>query len=231
VFDLYSRQGLLIPDDYSVVHMPFAHAKVYNFFDYSRLLEQAFDLKLPPGNGDAGLHDGAYGTTNRVELSRIERKVLKGLTKNPDLLDSSISKRIDVTRQSVTKMRKRFQDLDLFFTIRVPNLELLGFELLAFVHTQYRPTSSLKDRAGSLSKIYDDLPIIFKADTDSEGVELVAARNYRDYEAYFGNLVNNLRANGAIDRDPRAMLFTFDDYIAIKNHVYSPGLTRTIEQD
>jgi DNA-binding MarR family transcriptional regulator len=231
VFDLYSRNGLLIPGVQQVVHFPFDQTKMYNFFDYSALLENAFDVQLPPRESDRLVHDGEVGSVTSVKLSRIERKVLKGLVQNPDLLDSNISKRIDVTRQSVTKMRKRFEDLDLFHALRIPNLELLGFEVLALVHTQYRPTSTIKDRAGPLKAIYDLLPIVFKAETDNQGVELVATRDYREFDEYMSLKVSHLRAEGVIDRDPRVFTFTFPSFQAVKNHVYSSGLTRIIEQE
>ena len=231
VLEIYSRNGLLVHGDHRSVHLPFDQTKIYNFFDYSNLLEQTFELRLPPREEDANLHDGKYGTIQSHKLSRIERKVLRGLIQNPDLLDSSISKRIDVTRQSVTKMRKRFSDLDLFFTLRAPNLELLGFEMMALVHTTYTPTSTVKARSSALADMYDQIPIVFKADSDREGIELVATRSYRDFETYLNRRTTSLREQEAIEVDPKVLLFTYDDFIAVKNHVYSPGLTRVVEQD
>jgi DNA-binding MarR family transcriptional regulator len=231
VFDLYSQHNFLIPGEHQVVHMPFDQMKVYNFFDYSVLLERAFEEQLPARETDRHVHDGEFGRVHTVKLSRIERKVLRGLVQNPDLLDSNISKRIDVTRQSVTKMRKRFQDLDLFFTLRIPNLEMLGFEIMALVHTTYRPNSTMRQRADPLKRIYDELPILFKAETDREGIELVATRDFREFEAYLNTKVTHLREQSAIDHNPTVLPFTYDDFLAIKNHVYGPGLTRIVERD
>jgi len=231
VFDLYSRNGFLIPDEHQVVHFPFDRSKIYNFFDYSSLLEKSFDLQLPPREADRHIHDGEFGTIRSAKMSRIERKVLRGLVQNPDLLDSNISKRIDVTRQSVTKMRKGFEDLDLFHALRVPNLEMLGFGVLALVHTRYRPTSTVKDRARPLKAIYDQMPVLFKAETNKDGVELVATRDYQEFDDYLNLKVSHLRKEDAIDRDPKVFPFTFPNFQAIKNHVYTPGLTRTTEQD
>ena len=228
---LYSRHGLLVPGSDGTVHLPFDQTKVYNFFDCSVLLEQVFDIHLPKRPDDAQLHDGEFTASQSHKLSRIERKVLRGLIQNPDLLDSSISKRIDVTRQSVTKMRKRFSDLDLFFTLRIPNLELLGFEMMALVHTVYRPTSTVMDRAEGLAEVFDRLPLVFKADTDREGVELVATRSYRELETYNNLRSGHLWSQGSIEREPTMLQFTFDDFIAAKNHVYTPLLSRMVEQD
>ncbi|MCJ2540497.1 MAG: hypothetical protein LN414_04425, partial [Candidatus Thermoplasmatota archaeon] len=143
----------------------------------------------------------------------------------------NISKRIDVTRQSVTKMRKRFEDLDLFHALRIPNLTMLDFEVLALIHTTYRPTSTVKERAGPLKDIYGRLPILFKAETDKEGIELVATRNYGEFDEYMNLKVSHLRGEGVIDHDPEVLTFTFPSFQAVKNHVYSPGLTRITEQD
>ncbi len=231
VFDLYSRNGFLIPGEHRMAHFPFDQTKMYNFFDYSVLLEGAFDLQLPPREADRRIHDGEFGAVRSLKLSRIERKVLRGLVRNPDLLDSNISKRIDVTRQSVTKMRKRFEDLDLFKALRIPNLEMLDFQVLALVHTRYRPTSTVMDRSGPLKEVYDLMPVVFKAETNKEGVELVATRTFQEFDDYLNLKVAHLRRAGAIDQDPLVFPFTFPNFQAIKNHIYSPGLTRITEQD
>ena len=231
MMDLYSRSGLLVPGEHRAVHLPFDQTKVYNFFDCTDLLERSFGFQLPAREEDRLVHDGEFGTVGNVKLSRIERKVLRGLIQNPDLLDSNISKRIDVTRQSVTKMRKRFEDLDLFFTLRIPNLEMLGFEILGLVHTRYGPSSTVRERAGPLKEVYDGMPVLFKADTDREGVEIVATRDFREFDEFMNLKVRHLRETRAIETDPVALTFNLPELLTIKNHVYTPGLTRMTEQE
>ncbi len=231
VIDLYSRSGMLIPGQQRTCHFPFDRTKVYNFFDHSALLERAFDIQLPVRDEDHQVHDGKFGQIKTVKLSRIERKVLRGLVSNPDLLDSNISKRIDVTRQSVTKMRKRFEGLDLFRALRIPNLEMLGFQVMALVHTRYHPTSTVKGRASSLKAVYSEMPIIFQAENDAEGIELVATHDFKEFDDYMNLKVSHLRSEGAIVRDPVAYPFTFSNFQAVKNHVYSPVLAKITEQD
>jgi DNA-binding MarR family transcriptional regulator len=229
--DLYYSNGLLIPGEFRAVHFPFDRTKVYNYFDHSGLLEKAFEVQLPAREEDVQVHDGEFGEVRAVKLSRIERKVLRGLVQNPDLLDSNISKRIDVTRQSVTKMRKRFEDLDLFHSLRIPNLHMLGFDALAMVHTRYRPTSTVRSRAASLKTVYNDMPVILKLDTDSEGIELVACKDLQELDDYMNLKVSHLRGEGDIDEDPVAYAFTLSNFQAVKNHVYSPGLARITEHE
>ena len=84
---------------------------------------------------------------------------------------------------------------------------------------------------GPLAEIYPDLPIVFKADTNQEGVEIVATRSYSDFERYFDTLVTFLRQHDAIERDPVVLLFTFAEFETVKNHVYTPGLSRVVDQD
>ena len=62
VLNLYSNHGFLIPGEYDIIHLPFDQTKIYNFFDHSRVLEQAFEMTLP-GDDDAGdVHDGTFGS-------------------------------------------------------------------------------------------------------------------------------------------------------------------------
>ena len=227
---LYSQHQLLVPDMYSVVLFPFDSTRVVSFFDHSHLLEQAFGITLPPREDEAKALDSKPEPVTEVPLSRIEAKVLKGLIFNPDLLDSNIAKIIDVTRQSVTKMRKKFQEHDLFFTVRIPNLRLLGFELVAFIHTSYVPGSTLASRLDSLAGVYPSLPIMFKAEGGMDGVEIVATRNYKEFAAYYDSLVGRLRQQHAIAREPTVLLFTLDEFQTVKNHVYTPCLSRVVDR-
>jgi hypothetical protein len=128
-------------------------------------------------------------------------------------------------------MRKRFEDLDLFHYLRVPNLEMLGFGVLALVHARYHPTSTMRDRAPSLKAIYGQMPVIFKVETDSEGMELVATHDFKEFDDFMDLKVSHLRDEGSIERDPVAYPFTFTNFQAVKNHVYSPGLAKITEQD
>jgi DNA-binding MarR family transcriptional regulator len=226
VLRLYSQNKLLVPDMYNVVLFPFDSTRVLNFFDYSQLLERSFGMDLPPRD------DGGTGFegVSTVALSPIEAKVLKGLIFNPDLLDSNIAKVIDVTRQTVTKMRKKFTEQDLFFTVRVPNLRLLGFELVAFIHTTYLPSSTLESRLEAAATTLGTLPLVFKAEGGLDGVEIVATRGYREFAAYYDALDARLRDARAIGREPTVLLFTLEEFQTVKNHVYTPCLSRVVDR-
>lgn len=230
VFRLYSQSRLLVPDMYHVVLFPFDSTRVMSFFDHSQLLEQAFGMTLPARKESDGVAGPGPGGKGQVELTPIEAKVLKGLVFNPDLLDSNIAKVIDVTRQTVTKMRKKFTEEDLFFTLRVPNLKLLGFEIIAFIHTMYLPGSSPDQRLEAFSSTLPTLPIVFKAEGSLDGVEIVATRNYKEFAAYYDALDSGLRETHAIGKEPTVLLFTIDEFMTVKNHVYTPCLSRIVDR-
>ena len=232
VLRLYSQNRLLVPDMYNVVLFPFDSTRVLNFFDYSQLLERAFGVDLPPREegGRRAVGGTGFEGVSTVALSPIEAKVLKGLIFNPDLLDSNIAKVIDVTRQTVTKMRKKFTEEDLFFTVRVPNLRLLGFELVAFVHTTYLPSSTLESRLEAVAPTLSTLPLVFKAEGGLDGVEIVATRGYREFAAYYDALDARLREARAIGKEPTVLLFTLEEFQTVKNHVYTPCLSRVVDR-
>jgi DNA-binding MarR family transcriptional regulator len=231
MFRLYSEYDFMVPEKPKVVLFPFGQSKILNFFDYSSVLERAFGISLPDRPVEESLGKKELVPSSRVEMSRIELKVLRGLIDNPDLLDSNIAKRIDVTRQSVTKMRKKFQDNDMFFTIRIPNLGLLGFEILAFIHTEYLPNNTMKERSKLFTDIYSETPVIMKIEGDLDGVEIVATENYPAFSDYYNAMATRLRERNYISKDPTVLLFTFDELVSIKNHVYTPALSRVTEPE
>ncbi|MEM2899572.1 MAG: hypothetical protein QXT63_02165 [Thermoplasmata archaeon] len=160
-------------------------------------------------------------------FTKIQKKVFHGLVYYPDTLDNRIARKIGVTRQSVTKMRKRFESEGLLKSIRVANLKSLGFEILVLIHVKYNPKSPTAKR-NDVKKIWEELPIFFNVSTTLEGVMLAAAKNYRDYQQFMNKLIKFYKENEIIKEEPVTYLFAIEDMEMLKYHVYVPLVKKVL---
>jgi len=226
---VYSESEFLLSEGYEAIHFPFALSRVSNFFDCSELLARDFGLpeaegRRPPREERRDTFEGARA----VELSRIEKKVYRGLIANPDMHDSSVAKQIDVTRQTVTKMRRHFEALGLLKLVRIPNLAAMGYQVLAVLHQRYRSNQVLESRLPVEAPFYDKQPVIFRVSADSEAVEVLAYHQFQDYVDSMNAIAKFSREQRFIEREPDAFVFSVQDLFAIKNHVYDRAVERVL---
>ena len=228
-FRVYSESEFLLSEGYEAVHFPFAQSRVSNFFDGSSML--ARDFQLEDGEAKKPAKEAAREFAVRspeVVLSRIEKKVLRGLVANPDLHDSSVAKQIDVTRQTVTKMRKSFESLGLIRTVRIPNLQMLGYEVLCLLHQRYRPSQTLEVRGQLEEAFYDKLPVVFRVAGDMEAIELLAFHNFKHHVEAMVAISRFNREQRFVAREPTALTFAIRDLFPIKNHIYDRAVDRVL---
>jgi DNA-binding MarR family transcriptional regulator len=232
-FRVYSENEFLLSEGYEAVHFPFSQSRVYTLFDCAPLL--AADFGINHGPKRAGAREGSNGanfeTIRTVELSKIEKRVYRGLIANPDLHDSSVAKHIDVTRQTVTKMRKRFESAGLIKTVRIPNLRMMGYEVLAVFREHYRPSMLLENRRPAEEEYFEKLPAILRIAGDMEALEVFAFHNFQEYLKVSVELSRFNRAQKFISREPEALVFSMEELFPIKNHVYAPAVDRVLLPD
>jgi len=229
-FRVYSESEFLLSEGYEALHFPFSQSRVYTMFDCAHLLAADFGINEREDRKGAreGESSGSFEAVRPVELSRIEKKVYRGLIANPDLHDSSVAKHIDVTRQTVTKMRKRFEAAGLIKTVRIPNLQMLGYEVLALFRQHYRPSMTLAHRRGAEEEYFSKLPVMLRVAGDMESLEILAFHNFQEFLKTSVELSRFNRAQKFISREPDTLVFSLGDLFAIKNHVYAPAVDRVL---
>jgi hypothetical protein len=153
---------------------------------------------------------------------------LRGLVAYPDLHDSSVAKQIDVTRQTVTKMRKRFESLGLLKTVRVPNLLAMGYEVLAIIHERYRPSQTLDQRREVEEPFFEGLPVTYRIAADLEAIEILAFHDFKEFQQTSVRISRFNREQKFIAREADTLVFSLADLYPIKNHVYSRAVDRIL---
>ena len=102
----------------SYFFFPFEYSKIQNFFDFAPIIKYTFGVSIK-GEDDYPMPT-EIPRTDITKLSNVEKRVLYGLIKYPDIPDSKIAENIAVTRQVVSKLKKSFEIDGILRTIRIP---------------------------------------------------------------------------------------------------------------
>lgn len=229
-FRVFSEREVLLPEGYNAIYFPFGQSRLYNTFECSSLLATDFGITEAPEKSHSRERP-VFETVRSVELSRIEKRVLRGIVANPDFHDSSVAKQIDVTRQTVTKIRRRFESLGLVRTLRVPNLEALGYEVLVLFHQHFRPSAVLSQRRELEEPFYAKQPVVFRVASDLESLELMAFHDFSEYQRASVAISKFNREHRYITSEADQLVFSMRQLYTIKNHVYSGTVDRALGTD
>ena len=116
--------------EFTNFYFPFQTCQIFNFFDFSSLLQRTFKIKDDSKKEPKPLKL----LPEPKKLSRIEKIVYYGLIKYPDMPDQKVAEFTNVTRQGVARLRKDFENENLIKTVRIPNLKKLDFQIIAFAY-------------------------------------------------------------------------------------------------
>jgi len=73
-----------------------------------------------------------------LKMRKLEKKVLFGLVRYPDIPDNKISEKINVTRQAISRAKYNFRKRRMIRNFNVPNMEKLGTGLFSFIRMKLR---------------------------------------------------------------------------------------------
>jgi DNA-binding MarR family transcriptional regulator len=197
---------------------PFQTTRILNFFDYAPLLQRAFDIKETKKKELRPLK--VYPEPKK--LTRIEKIVFYGLIKYPDLPDKKIAEYTNVTRQVVARLRKDFEKDELIKTVRIPNIQRLGFQIMGFAVARINVKDVQDQRKKVLKIMSQDIPTIFWSSGNFEAIMVSVMKNFDDYkELYVRGLGLLQKHNYLIELPaPHSLSVNFLSYI--KNHDYAP---------
>jgi DNA-binding Lrp family transcriptional regulator len=157
---------------------PLRYSKILKLFEFSEIARKEFGIDGKLGAVEAVVPE--LETRHERKMSNIEKKVYMGLLMNPGIVDNLVGKKIGVTRQSVTKIRKRFESDGLIEYTRLPNYDTLGQRMLAVIRYEAGQGASLE--AGIREKAMEwtmrELPGFFSVASDRQGLILGVMETY-----------------------------------------------------
>jgi len=226
-YDEYYRNQRFVKavdeNDLSFSYLPYQLTNILNFFEFAPLLNHLFEM----GDKDIGKVTEANGrrATNRareeVELSLTERKVLFGLVRYPELPDKALSERIKVSRQVVSKMRRKLEAEGFIRTAIIPDLPRLGMGMIIFTHYMLNPKTAGSFNEKSLIGAREGLPSFFLCSLPYEFYSLSTFRSYQEFERISEKYFKTYSESKALLRSPVILPFSLEDLTFFRNHTYS----------
>ena len=147
-----------------------------------------------------------------ISLTPNEQRVLYGLVRYPSLNDSELSSQIDVKLSTLTSIKRRLHDQQVFRQLLVPLLNRLGSELLAVIYTQFNPVIPLEERVSITKKtieVFDE--IFFSTGEQEKGFSISLAKNYSSIGRIDDIRTETFGSLGLLEKEyPSEVIFPFE---------------------
>ena len=214
----FGSRGLLEEEYPGMVVLPFDISKIYRFFDFAPLLGNNFNIKPKE---EKNIIDLAFRHTKNVDFSDTEKNVFCMMVSYPEMSDSDIGREIGVSRHTVSRLRRGFEEKKLIKRISLPNLQRLGFEILAFYHIRFDPRNSPNMDNDEATTLISDSTVFF-ASRMFEAVMISVYRDYDDYKSDMMKVMQILKENRWIAQDPIIKTYGLNTMIFIKDFKFAP---------
>ena len=221
---VYCKQNVTRGPTITLLLFPFRLASIANFFDFSLFLEQIFELKV-----NYRKKTSVYKTKHKVtHLNDTEKLIYHTLIKHPDLPDKELADVIDISRHSIARARKKFEDDALIRTIRVVDLKKLGFEILVLNHFVFNMKISPEKKEKGIEALIKNKQPIFMVMGEIDGVSLVPYKSFEDFRECSGKIADINKRYGLFSKDTTSLLFSTTTMVYINNHDYAPIVKKVL---
>ena len=214
----FGSRGLLEDEYPSMIVFPFDISKIYRFFDFSPLIKKNYNIKIEENENIINL---AFIHTKNVNFSDTEKNVFCMIISYPEMSDSDIGREIGVSRHTVSRLRRGFEERKLIRKISLPNLQRLGFEILAFYHIRFDPRNPPDMENDEPALLMSDSTIFFSCRM-FEAVMISVYRDYDDYKSDMVKVMQILKENRWIAQDPIIKTYGLNAMIFIKDFKFAP---------
>lgn len=199
-------------------YFPFQTTRMINFFDYGLLLQRSFDIKEDKKK-DTKM---SKVLPEPKKLTRIEKIVYYGLIRYSELPDKKIAEYTNVTRQVVARLRKDFEKDDLIRTVKIPNLKLLGFQIMGFAHAKFNIKVMQEQRKKAIMAVFQEIPTILWSSGKFESIIISAFKNFDDYKELYVRGLGYLQKYNCFLELPKPESISINFSNNLKNHDYAP---------
>jgi DNA-binding Lrp family transcriptional regulator len=215
----FGSRGLLEEEYSNMVVFPFEISRVYRFFDFAFLLNNCFSLGF----------EEDFEVTNDFEFRDIRNLVLSDTEKNvycmmvsyPEMSDGDIGREIGVSRHTVSRLRRRFEENGLVRRINLPSLQKIGFEILVFYHIHFDPRNPPDMENDEVATLMSD-STIFLASRRFEAVMISVYKDYDDYKVDMMRIMQVLKESKWIAEDPIIRTYGLNTMVFIKDFKFAP---------
>lgn len=223
----FGERGFLENEYPNMVVLPFEISKFYRFFDFAPLLKNSFSVDASVFETTENIH---FPIRDLSVVSETEKNVYYMLIKYPEASDTNIGRELGISRHTVSRLRRRFEEEHYFHAVKYPNLTKIGYEILAFYHMHFDPKNPPDiDEDDALLLLGDST--IFCASRMFEAVMLSVYTNYEEYKKDKTRIMQVLKENRWVVVNPMVRTYSLHELIYIKDFKFAPITKKTIGCD
>lgn len=169
-------------------------------------------------------------SSEHADLNSTDRKVLPALVANPMASDREIASEVNLSRQAVARMRKKYKDEGLLRRICIPRLYRWGFEICAIAHPRFAVDFGYEKRLKSEPRgvIERSCYVLSKAD-ESVGIYMVP--KFSEYSEGLEDMMAWYHKVGAFEEDPDVLLFSLERTTELRTFDYYHAVNRLLQFD
>jgi hypothetical protein len=225
LYNILAKSDLLDERGVTSIYFPFKLAKIYRFFDFAPLLKRAFGLEVGEEETE---FTTCFMESKQVKLSQVEKQVYYGLIRYPESSDVAIANEISIGRHTVGNLRKIFEEEKLITTIRIPNVEKLGFNILALSYTKFNPKTPLEMRKEGVEMILRDFPNILMITSNLESVNLFVVRDFHEFQNAKDSIISYYKEKEYFAEEPIILNLSIPRMAIHKNFEFAPLVKKVL---
>jgi len=222
----FGGRGLLEEEYPNTVVFPFEISKIYRFFDFAPLLNSSFELGLET---TVNIEKVDFVSSENV-VSDTEKNVYCMLVSYPELSDSDVGRELGISRHTVSRLRRKFENSNLISKITLPNIVKLGFEILVFYHIRFDPRNSPNIDDDEAISLMSDSTVFF-ASRRFEAVMISIYKDYDDYKTDMMRIMQILKENQWIADNPLIRTYSLSTMVFIKDFKFAPIASKIVGCD
>ncbi len=223
----FGGRGLLEEEYPNMVVFPFEISKIYRFFNFAHLLNHSFSLELEP---EVEIESVNFSSKENVIISDTEKNAYCMIISYPDLADSEIGRELGVSRHTISRLRRKFENTNLMSKLTIPNFVKLGFEILAFYHIRFDPRNPPNIDEDEAVSLMNDSTVFF-ASRRFEAVMISIYKNYDHYKKDGMKIMQVLKENQWIAEDPMIRTYSLSTLAFIKDFKFAPFASKIVGCD
>ncbi len=223
----FGGRGLLEEEYPNMVVFPFEISKIYRFFDFAPLLNNSFNLGVEP---ETEVENIDFGGKENVTFSDTEKNAYCMLISYPELFDNDIGRELGVSRHTISRLRRKFENTNLMRRLTLPNFVKLGFEILVFYHIKFDPRNPPDMDDDEAASLMSDSTVFF-ASRRFEAVMISIYKNYDDYKTDMMKIMQVLKENQLIAEDPMIRTYSLSTMAFIKDFKFAPIASKIVGCD
>ena len=215
ISEMFKHSNLVDAKTWVPVIFGFDTSRLLTYFDYGPALRHIFEIKEEVDTAPA-IEEHAP-----IKLTKKEMSVLRGLVQYPESSDKSVAEKIGASRQAVSTMRKRFEDEGLMKTVRVVDLEKVGYSILCMAHSTFTPHAPMTVRKEGIRFALERIPNVLMVASNPENVMLTPVLDYDDYHKMRTDILSLYMGKDFMRDEPMVTLYPLSDTRTIKYFDFS----------